>query len=240
MAIRTALIGAASAIVLAFAMPAMAAGAADHDHSSMGAGTPALLVAPPAGQPATAAEAPAGMGGMSSMSGMKGMMGKGDMGGMSSGKDGMMCAKGGMGGGMGGGGMCKGMGGGGMGGCGGMKGGSHDHAMGADLTDHTEGRIAFLKAELRITEAQAPQWTAFADALRQAAKAAADRKAARAAATTQPKPLKDMLVDRDQALSVRAQAVKALADAYAKLDAKLADDQRKTAEELVTPYINRL
>ena len=37
--------------------------------------------------------------------------------------------------------------------------------------EHVEGRIAFLKAELKITDAQAPQWNAFADTLRSNAKA---------------------------------------------------------------------
>ena len=37
--------------------------------------------------------------------------------------------------------------------------------------EHVEGRIAFLKAELKITDAQKPQWDAFADALRANAKA---------------------------------------------------------------------
>jgi LTXXQ motif family protein len=32
--------------------------------------------------------------------------------------------------------------------------------------EHVEGRIAFLKAELKITDAQAPQWNAFAETLR--------------------------------------------------------------------------
>src|SRR5579863_9756543 len=35
---------------------------------------------------------------------------------------------------------------------------------------HIEGRIAFLKTELGITDAQLPQWNAFADALRAGAK----------------------------------------------------------------------
>ena len=34
------------------------------------------------------------------------------------------------------------------------------------MADHVEGRIAFLKAELNITEAQMTQWDAFADAIR--------------------------------------------------------------------------
>src|SRR5271169_5757362 len=36
--------------------------------------------------------------------------------------------------------------------------------------EHIEGRIAFLKAELAITDTQLPQWNAFADALRAGAK----------------------------------------------------------------------
>ena len=38
------------------------------------------------------------------------------------------------------------------------------------MADHVEGRIAFLKAELKITEAQMPQWNAFADVLRENAR----------------------------------------------------------------------
>ena len=38
------------------------------------------------------------------------------------------------------------------------------------MADHVEGRIAVLKAELKITEAQLPQWNAFADALRENAR----------------------------------------------------------------------
>jgi hypothetical protein len=37
-------------------------------------------------------------------------------------------------------------------------------------SQHVEGRLAFLKAELKITEAQAPQWNAYADAVRANAK----------------------------------------------------------------------
>ena len=39
-----------------------------------------------------------------------------------------------------------------------------------DPSQHIEGRLAFLKTELKITEAQSPQWTAYADALRANAK----------------------------------------------------------------------
>lgn len=33
-----------------------------------------------------------------------------------------------------------------------------------ETIDYSEGRIAFLRAELKITDAQAPAWNAFADA----------------------------------------------------------------------------
>src|SRR6516164_7883277 len=42
-------------------------------------------------------------------------------------------------------------------------------AMLGNIADHIDGRIAYLKAELKITEAQDPLWNAFADALRSSA-----------------------------------------------------------------------
>lgn len=39
-----------------------------------------------------------------------------------------------------------------------------------DPSQHIEGRLAFLKTELKITEVQTPQWTAYAEALRSNAK----------------------------------------------------------------------
>jgi hypothetical protein len=37
------------------------------------------------------------------------------------------------------------------------------------MAEHVEGRLAFIKAELKITDAQQPQWNAFADAVRERA-----------------------------------------------------------------------
>ncbi len=39
------------------------------------------------------------------------------------------------------------------------------------MTGHVEGRLAFLKTELKITDAQLPLWNKFADAVRDNAKA---------------------------------------------------------------------
>src|SRR3954451_23349317 len=50
-----------------------------------------------------------------------------------------------------------------------MHGGNAGGEMRMMPTEHVEGRIAFLKTELKITDAQLPQWNAFADALRNGA-----------------------------------------------------------------------
>ena len=42
--------------------------------------------------------------------------------------------------------------------------------MMGSMTDHVEGRIAFLKTELKITDAQQPLWNAVGDAMRANAK----------------------------------------------------------------------
>ena len=42
--------------------------------------------------------------------------------------------------------------------------------MGGMPLKHVEGRLAFLKTELKITPAQEPQWTKFADTVRSTAK----------------------------------------------------------------------
>ena len=42
--------------------------------------------------------------------------------------------------------------------------------MMGSMADHVEGRIAFLKTELKITDAQQPLWNAVADAMRASAK----------------------------------------------------------------------
>jgi hypothetical protein len=52
--------------------------------------------------------------------------------------------------------------------------------MGA-MARHVEGRLAFLKTELKITDAQLPLWNAVADAIRANAKSMGDMAGGRAA-----------------------------------------------------------
>jgi len=97
---------------------------------------------------------------------------------------------------------------------------------------HLEGRIAFLRAELAITEAQAPQWEAFAQALRDST---AKLKEAQAAA---PQAAAATFMQRaelqEQWLGARLDGLKGIRTAFAGLQAVLSDDQKKTAEALFT------
>ncbi|PWC34641.1 hypothetical protein TSO352_24360 [Azospirillum sp. TSO35-2] len=97
--------------------------------------------------------------------------------------------------------------------------------------EHVEGRIAFVKAELRITEAQAPQWNAFADTLRSNAKA----HQAMHEQMTQgglPSAWPDRLTFQQKVLSARLDGLKALEGAAKPLYAVLTDEQKKVADQL--------
>ncbi|WP_448192888.1 Spy/CpxP family protein refolding chaperone [Azospirillum sp. sgz301742] len=104
-------------------------------------------------------------------------------------------------------------------------------AMGLPF-EHVEGRIAFLKAELKITDAQAPQWNAFADTLRANARThqAVHEQMTRGGA---PSAWPDRLALMQKALSARLDAVKALEAAARPLYAVLTEEQRKLADQLL-------
>ncbi len=115
---------------------------------------------------------------------------------------------------------------------------------------HIEGRIAFLKAELKITDAQGPAFDKFAEALRVTAKEADARMEARRA--SMPKPPADGQAQPDgpkpptalerierQADGARFMAASSqrILDSFKPLYASLSDDQKKTADELVGRYV---
>ncbi len=119
---------------------------------------------------------------------------------------------------------------------------------GGDLSRHIEGRIAFLKAEIGITDSQTVLWNAFAEALRGMArmKAEAVKKAdhgksggmEKAKAMTMP--LADHLAHHETMLAARFAAVKTLRESYGKLHEKLTDQQKATADALVSPYVSHM
>ena len=110
----------------------------------------------------------------------------------------------------------------------------HGNAMMAGMgSRHIEGRIAFLKTELKITRAQDAQWAKYADALR--ANAGNGRSpmpsmmSGAMGATSAP----DALGRQEQALVTSLGAVRALKGALTPLYQALTDDQKKVADELL-------
>lgn len=107
--------------------------------------------------------------------------------------------------------------------------------------DRVEGRIAFLRAELKISDAQADVWNGFADALRANAK-----KLAEVRASMMPKPgdkqppastFSARLDSQEQWLIARLDGLRAMKSAFAKLNEVLSDDQKKTASDLLAPHM---
>ena len=95
-----------------------------------------------------------------------------------------------------------------------------------------EGRIAFLKAELAVTDAQAAQWNAFADAYRENAKAMRDSMAGITQAD-QPANAADRSDAMVTMMSAHVDSLKAIAAAEKALYAVLTDSQKATADELL-------
>ena len=97
---------------------------------------------------------------------------------------------------------------------------------------HIEGRVAFLKAELAITDVQAPQWNVFADTLRAGAKSMRESMTGmmQAGKPSNAAERTDAMV---KMMTARVDGMKAIADAEKGLYAVLTDAQKETADELL-------
>jgi hypothetical protein len=100
------------------------------------------------------------------------------------------------------------------------------------MAKHIEGRLAFLKTELKITDAQLPLWNAFAQVMRDDA----------STMQAMPHPMMEMnkattlpnkLAARETMLTARLEAARKLKAAADPLYAALTADQKKTADEIM-------
>ena len=110
-------------------------------------------------------------------------------------------------------------------------------SSGMAMIDRVEGRIAFLRAELRITDAQANAWNAFAEALRANARKLAEVRAGAMAQRSGGQTLGQRLDAQEQWLTVRLEGTRALKAAFAPLWNALSDEQKKSADELLAPHL---
>ncbi|MFG1344110.1 Spy/CpxP family protein refolding chaperone [Xanthobacter autotrophicus DSM 431] len=165
----------------------------------------------PAPQPSQAAPMPGGPQGMMGP-GMMGMMGQGGMGMMGGGNAGA-----------------------GMG----MMGGAAAGAMGmGQMMDpgRIAGRIAFLKAELNITDAQQPLWNAFTEALKANRAMMGDMQEMMMAAQGAAAPtLIQRIEGHERMLATRLEAVRRLKAALGPLYASFDEAQKRTADQLMMP-----
>jgi hypothetical protein len=105
--------------------------------------------------------------------------------------------------------------------------------------DHVEGRIAFLRTELKITEAQTSAWNVFADALRTNAKKLGEARGLMMPGAGQPQAptMTERLDLQEKWLLARLESTRTIKSAVASLYGTLSDDQKKTANELLAPHM---
>jgi hypothetical protein len=102
----------------------------------------------------------------------------------------------------------------------------------AMMAGHVEGRLAFLKTELKITDAQMPLWNAVAEAIRANAKSMGAMSGGMMA-SSQTATLPEKLALREKMMTAHLEALHRLKAAVDPLYAALSDEQKKTADELL-------
>jgi hypothetical protein len=122
---------------------------------------------------------------------------------------------------------------------GGMMGQSGMDMQSMGMTQRVEGRIAFLRAELQITDKQTQVWDAFADALRKNAKGMMDAGMPMMGADAEP-GLANRLDAQERVLSARLDGVKAMKAALVPLYEALDEAQRQSADELLAPHMGMM
>jgi len=105
------------------------------------------------------------------------------------------------------------------------------------MLDRIEGRLAFIKTELKITEAQTPAWNQLTDAIRAAAKHHNERMGGVMSGDEKAKTLLDRLDVQEQFMSTRLEEIKQIKGSLKGLYAVLSDEQKKEADSIVLPMV---
>jgi LTXXQ motif family protein len=108
-------------------------------------------------------------------------------------------------------------------------------AMTCRMDEYVDGDLAFLKTELKISEAQMPQWNAFAEAFRSERQKTASlcREAMDQAKEMRSASLPDTLKKAEDQLSGRLDSLRTMEAALGPLYASLSKDQKKTADQIM-------
>jgi hypothetical protein len=106
---------------------------------------------------------------------------------------------------------------------------------GMGMIDRIEGRLAFLRAELKITDSQTNAWNAFAGTLRDNAQKLAAARPAVMGGETQALPSR--LDAQERWLIARLEGIRTIRTAFTPLYSSFSDEQKKTASELLGPHL---
>jgi hypothetical protein len=114
-------------------------------------------------------------------------------------------------------------------------GGARGHgSMCTAMTSHIEGRLAFLKAEIKITPEQESRWNDYAAAVRANAQAMTPRCALMMSqAGAKEASLPDRLDVREQFLAAQIDALRVTSKALKPLYGALSDAQKQVADQLI-------
>ena len=105
-------------------------------------------------------------------------------------------------------------------------------AMCSAMAGHIEGRLAYIKAELKITDAQESLWNAYADAARNSGNTMLARCTTmmnRSASVSVP----ERLDQNEQLMAAQLDAVRAMNKALKPLYAALGDSQKQRADHIL-------
>jgi hypothetical protein len=97
---------------------------------------------------------------------------------------------------------------------------------------HVEGRLAFLRTELGITDAQEDAWNDYADAVRSAA-GAMQQMHDTMMSGAMPSSLPERLEWREQMMSTRLETLRTLREAAVPLYEALGEDQQRVADDIM-------
>jgi hypothetical protein len=112
------------------------------------------------------------------------------------------------------------------------------HALSGSM-QFAEGRLAFLKAELKITDAQMPQWEQFASAYRAVGKAMTDSHSATAHHGMDAR-LPEILDREEKKLSGHLDAIRTLRQGLLPLYGVLGEEQKKLADGFLHHPLGRM
>jgi hypothetical protein len=102
---------------------------------------------------------------------------------------------------------------------------------------HIDGKLAYMHAELHITDAQQSQWNAFADAVRAAMPKLQQAYSKAMQPAAQPVPMPDQLDRQVAVLTAQLDAIRSVAAPAQALYAALSDEQKHAADEITEDHM---